>query len=294
MQHAGFSYFSTKKLKRMPREMRSSPLSAIAKSALCWVLFTGLLFLAGSLLSPMFPPQWERFVYGTSGTMAAFAAVWILLKTEKQSFSDYGLIWKRDTLWKFIQGLIIGSAIFLGIILILLAFTELRLVRNQTVWNPLSMFWYLAIIPLALMEEVAFRSYTFIKLNKAFGLWITQFIVAIGFAGYHIVQGWDWQMAVWGPAIWALVFGLAAVWSKGIALPTGIHVALNVIQELLSMKTSSYEAFWEFEYKTEATAETIHQTSTVGLITQVLVLVFAILFTYFYVRKVQKNPPMIT
>jgi hypothetical protein len=72
-------------------------------------------------------------------------------------------------------------------------------------------------------------------------------------------------------------------------LPTGIHVALNAIQELLSMKTSTYEAYWEFEYKTEATAETIHQASTVGLITQVLVLVFAILFTYFYVRKV--HPP---
>lgn len=269
----------------MAREMPSSPLSAFVKSTLCWVLFTGLLFLAGSFLSPVFPPRWERFVYGISGTVAAFTAVWILLKTEKQSFADYGLTWKRDTFWKFIKGLAIGTVVFAGIVLILLIFTELQLVRTKTQWNPLALLWYLSILPLALMEEVAFRSYTFIKLNKVFGLWITQIIIALGFAGYHIAQGWDWQMAVWGPSIWALVFGLAAVWSNGIALPTGIHVALNVIQQLISLKTGNYDAYWEFTYKTDETAEAVHQASTVGLITQVLVFASAVMMTGFYLRK---------
>jgi len=36
-----------------------------------------------------------------------------------------------------------------------------------------------------------------------------------------------------GPGIWALVFGLGAAWSKGIALPTGIHVALNLSQQVV-------------------------------------------------------------
>lgn len=273
----------------MAGKLQSSPITALFRSALCWVLFTGLLFVSGSFLSPVFPAQWERFVYGISGTVAAFAAVWIFIKTEKRTFADYGLTWMRDTFLKFIKGLVIGAAAFLVIILILLTFTDLQLIRTENQWDPLALAWYLSIIPLALMEEVAFRSYTFIKLNKIFGLWVTQIIVALGFAGYHIVQGWDWQMAVWGPAIWALIFGWAAVWSKGIALPTGIHVALNVIQQLLNMKSGNREAYWEFTYKTEATAEVMHQASTVGMITQLLVFISAVVMTGLYLRKQKKS-----
>jgi hypothetical protein len=120
-------------------------------------------------------------------------------------------------------------------------------------------------------------------------LWATQVIVAIAFAGYHIVQGWDWQMAVWGPAVWSLTFGLAAVWSNGIAVPTGIHVALNVIQELLAMKKGDQNSFWEFAFQAEATPEMINQASTVGLVTQVLVFISSIVMTVFYIRNQKRN-----
>ena len=40
-------------------------------------------------------------------------------------------------------------------------------------------------------------------------------------------------MVISGPGIWALVFGLGAAWSKGIALPTDIHEALNLSQRVV-------------------------------------------------------------
>lgn len=88
-----------------------------------------------------------------------------------------------------------------------------------------------------------------------------------------------------GPAIWALVFGLASIWSNGIALPTGIHVALNLIQQLIGMKSGHDESIWVLKFKENTSVESMDHLETIGLITQLLVLVFAILFTEFYIRK---------
>ncbi len=241
------------------------------------------------MVNTLIPPKWERYGYGITGTIAAMLATWIMLRYENKSFKDYGFTWRKDTIVKFMKGILIGSAIFLLIIIILLLFTDLSIAQRNKPWDPFSAFWYFSIIPLALMEEIAFRSYSFIKLNKIFGLRITQLIVAIAFALYHIIQGWDFQVAFLGPAIWAFVFGLAAIWSKGIAMPTGIHVALNLIQQVLGMKGGDTGSIWELKHKTTASAESISQTDTIGIIIQLFVLVSAILFTEYYLRKTKHS-----
>lgn len=257
--------------------------AALLKAAIYWVLFMLLLFVSGIFIVRMFPAKWERFAYGISGTIGSFIAVWALLKFEKRSFAGYGLSWQKNTVVQFIKGLIIGAVCFGLIIVILLLFTELKLTKNTTTtWHPLMLFWYLAIIPLALMEEVAFRSYTFLKLNAAFGLRITQLITAVVFALYHLAQGWNWQLAFLGPGIWALVFGLAAAWSKGIAVPTGIHVALNLMQTLFGMKEKAGDHIWSVQLSDNATTAAVEQAQTWGIITQVLVFVIAIMLTDFF------------
>ena len=244
-----------------------------------------LLVATGLLVNTLIPPKWERFGYGITGTIAALLVTWIMLRFENKSFADYGLTWRKNTIVKFARGFLTGCGIFFLIIMILLLSTDLTIGKPNKPWNPVSAFWYLSIIPLALMEEIAFRSYSFIKLNKIYGLRITQIIIAIAFALYHIIQGWDFQIAFLGPAIWAFVFGLAAAWSKGIALSTGIHVALNLIQEVLGMRGADSGSIWELKYKSMATANSISQTDTMGIIIQLLVLVSAILFTEYYIRK---------
>lgn len=260
---------------------------AIFKMVAFWALFWALLFLVGTVISPFFPASWERFIYGIFGTLGAALVTWAFIRNEKQSAAAYGLTWQRDTPLKFLFGLAIGTGIFLLIILLLLSFSSIQLHLNDAPWNPWSLVGLLAVVPLALMEELAFRAYPFIRLNQIFGLRITQFIVAVAFAGHHIIQGWDVATAFLGPGTWALVFGLAAVWSKGIALPTGIHVALNVIQQLLGMKSSNYASVWVMEHPVNATAADIDHTNHIGLISQILVLLGGILLTEYYLRKKQ-------
>lgn len=258
---------------------------AFLKSLGFWLLFMVLLIAVGKLFNPLFPPVWEQFVYGTGGTLAAFALCWLFISREKKSVRDYELYWQSSTIWHFLQGIIIGAAIFAFIILAMVLLGGLSISRSGN-WDPASAFWLLSIFPLALMEEVAFRSYPFIKLSRAFGLPLTQVIVALAFALYHISMGWDITVALLGPGIWALVFGLGAAWSKGIALPTGIHVALNISQQITSLKGTTQGTVFELA---EDPSTALLPADTVGIIGQILIGVVAIILTIRYTLKMGKR-----
>lgn len=258
----------------------SKPHDAIIRSFLFWITFILLLFAVG-FSGHFFPAKWERFIYGIGGTIAAFITTWLFLKFERKKFRDIGLEWEWGTLTRFLKGFVIGVVMFAIIILLLMAFAGMQIGVSSHDLNPGIFFWYLAIIPLALMEEVAFRSYPFLKLNNAFGLHITQFIVAIVFAMYHVIGGQDLYSSLLGAGAWAFVFGFAAAWSGGIAVPTGIHVGINLMQPLFGFK-SAYEPVWNVSFKNENAAE------IVGVITQILILLSGIAATDYYIRKKRK------
>ncbi len=268
---------------------QSSILNSIIKSLLYWVLFILSLLIIGGLISPLFPKQWERFVYGIFGTMAAIGITWLFVNWEGKSFRDYNLVWKRNTLLSFSKGLVIGVVLLLFIIGLLVLFSDIEMVASTNNWNIAQLFWMLAIIPLALMEEIAFRSYAFLELKHRYGFRLSQWLVAIAFASYHIIQGWNISTAFFGPAIWAFVFGLGAIYSRGIALPTGTHVALNIGQQVFGMQGENSNAIWFLKHPEGSSAEAIARTDQVGFLAQILVLVLAIWATEFYIRKNQLN-----
>lgn len=271
------------------KESKFPKQAAIVKSVLFWIIFIALLVAVGMITNIALPAKWERFSYGILGTLAAFTATWILLKVDKKSFADYGLVFQSYTIIRFLNGFVIGTICFGVMVLLLVLFTTLKMERTNTVFSFAASFWYLSIIPLAFMEEIGFRAYPFLKLHKIFGLRITQILVALAFAVYHIVQGWNIQVAFLGPGIWAFVFGLGAVWSKGIALPTGIHVALNFLQQVVGMQGNTEQSFWILKQQENLQVSLIAQTEIMGIVVQVLVLVVAIILTQWYLKMQPKS-----
>ncbi|SEW35796.1 hypothetical protein SAMN05428988_4393 [Chitinophaga sp. YR573] len=252
---------------------------------LFWIVFVGL-FITVSTLYSFFPALNSRaqgLRNGITGTLIAFFVTWIFLKFEKRSFKEFGLFWERNSFFRFIKGILLGTAIFAVIFLSLLQWSPLQVLKNNKgvdIWMLVS---YLSIYPLALMEEIAFRSYSFLVLNKVFGLWVSLVISAVAFALYHVAGGWNVYTAFMGPFVWAFVFGLAAVWSKGIAVPTGIHVALNFSQVFVGMKGNS-ASIWKLSFTKDASKELIARTETIGELFQLLVLVVALIATWFFIR----------
>jgi membrane protease YdiL (CAAX protease family) len=247
-----------------------------------WILFIGVLLLVGRFFKPVFPDRYDQFVYGIGGTIGTFALTLLFIGAEKKSLGDYGLVWEPGTLFRFFKGMLYGILIFAGLILLLVLLGGIR-IRLSSLWESSSLFWYLPILPLAIFEEIAFRSYPFLKLNKQYPFLATQLIVALVFAVYHISMGWNPMVAFLGPGLWALVFGLGAFWSKGIALPTGIHVALNLSQQITSIKGTTTGTV--FELTADPTAALL-SPDTVGIIGQVLVGLVAL---YLTIRQTGKS-----
>ena len=146
------------------------------------------------------------------------------------------------------------------------------------------MFAIPAIIILAFMEELAFRSYPFIKLNRIFGLRITQIIIAILFALYHVANGWSPLVYFLGPGIWSLAYGLSAAISNGISMPTGFHSGVNIILALFIGKLN-INSVWQIDYPENVSNEIIESNENFGFVLQLILLVLCVVATEIYLRR---------
>lgn len=223
-------------------------------------------------------------MFGVFGTLSALFLTWLFLIFEKRSFKDIGLVWQSGTIIRFLLGLFIGSAIFGVILLALIFLTPLQIQRNPQPLEATALVGYLAFFPLSLMEEIGFRAYPFRMLHGRFGFWAAQLIVAVVFALYHVAGGQSVSGSFLGPGIYAFVFGLAATWSGGIAMPFGIHLSLNVLQPLTGMRGAA-GAVWTLSQTESAIKGQMASPDTIGMVMQIMVLVVALMLTQYYVRK---------
>lgn len=269
----------------MPKNetQKTAGITDLWKPILFMLVFTGLLFLCGNARS-MFPSAYSLLAYGILGSFAGLVTARIFQQKKQPSFASMGLGWEKKTVTRFVLGTITGAVIFGIILFILVQFSELNIQFHPQSSAADYLFIYLPILPLALMEEIGFRSYPQQKLYQAYGPWISQLVIAVAFGAYHLLNGWSLLSSFAGPFVWAFVFGLAAIWSRGIAVPTGIHFALNVLQTITGMKGSK-GAVWILDYPPGTNHVLLERTDKIGLFIQVAVLIFALLATYWYARR---------
>jgi membrane protease YdiL (CAAX protease family) len=248
------------------------------------VLFSGALMLGVLLSLPVnFIGENERFTYGILGSIAALLIIYVFLKTEGKSWKEYLLTTDNKTLVRFfigsLGGLILASLMFL----LQIWYSDLQITFTGA---NLSLFAWMALslIPLAFMEELAFRSYAFIKLKDTFGVWSAQIMIAIVFALYHYIGGWSFYLSLIGPGVWSFVFGWLALRSNSISMPTGFHFGLNLALAVIGNK------YWvpglvTLELKGTPSAEMLQANEYFGGSMQVVILILAISMTYIYIKN---------
>jgi len=82
-------------------------------------------------------------------------------------------------------------------------------------------------------EELIFRGYSFERLIVAIGVWKAQLFTALLFAVFHVMNGWPWQMALVGPILGSILFGLVFIRWRSVPAAVGVHVAGNWVRDLL-------------------------------------------------------------
>ena len=156
------------------------------------------------------------------------------LRTDGRGLRDLGLVPSARRLCEFAIGLSIAIVLF----------AMLGIVRGSTVSSIWSVGGWTTVIAaltglgvslvLLLPEELIFRGYAFRQLVDSIGAWPAVLFSAACFGMYHVagtgLSGPPALSAAVMPAIGGLVFGWAAVRTRGLALPIGLHLGGNWVQ----------------------------------------------------------------
>lgn len=262
---------------------RGKIIISILKAILFCIVFTGV-FIILSFAKSFVSDKLERIAHGTIGTFAALLTTLSFLKFDKKTFADIGLTFEKDFFKRFFSGVLSGIVLMGILSLSVIFFSDFKIEVNShsNIFNFL--LWTLPLIPLAFMEELAFRAYPLQLLKNETSVRSAIFITSILFALYHIANGWTMQNAFLGAGVWGIMYGLAAIYSNGISMPTGMHYAANLTTSAFGISESSSNV-WILKSKDGLTLENYQSSQLITLIPQISLLLFAVICMEWYVRK---------
>lgn len=212
----------------MPPEQPHSPLQPLARVLTFWAGAITFLVLWGFVRS-LVPPDFGPFVWGLGGSVAVLGLIRVFLRRERRTFAEVGLGWNSRSLVRLFGGLGLGVATYLATLLLTAAVLgPIRFSPGTAPTVDAILVTVLGLIATALMEELAFRSYTLWTALRAIGFWPGQVLVAVAFSLIHIAYGWPPSTVLMGVLPSGLLFGAAAVVSRGLALPFGVHLGMNL------------------------------------------------------------------
>jgi len=180
---------------------------------------------------------------------------------------------------RFFTGFSAGLLMAVIQALIVLGFghLQLKLVPKITIAEIfLTLLLYLFV---AGREELVFRSYSLRSLGYSLTPIIALIIITVIFILEHVVSGMTWKMAMLGSGAGGILFGLAALKTKGIALPVGLHSAWNFGQWSLGFKNKPgiWEAIIDKGYETKV--------ENIGLAAFLFVTALAIAGVFIFYKK---------
>jgi uncharacterized protein len=151
---------------------------------------------------------------------------------------------------RLVTGIAIGLASFAVILLLInIVAGPMRLTRGTA--SPGSIVISgCSILALACMEELGFRGYPLRILVRTLGMWQAQAIVVVAFSLCHVAYGWSWVNIVLGVMPWALVFGMAATSSCGLAMSLGVHAGINFAQSAVNDNSGIWKLVFNDQLRT--------------------------------------------
>jgi len=175
-----------------------------------------------------------------------FLVTWLCLKLRKESLSDVGLGFNL----RFFSQLFTGTLV--GIIMMLATVAAIWLIGGvsfeldpQVSWQLISYGFYLFLLG-SLLEEILHRGFIFQRLIDGIGVWGAQLLIAslfaIGHWGNPGMLGSTQVFASLDLFLGSLIFGLAYIKTRSLALPIGMHLGWNWSQgNLLGFGVSGHD-----------------------------------------------------
>lgn len=214
-----------------------------------------------------------------SATILTFLLIILFLKWEKLKLSGVGIVPGKYSISRFFYGYLIGFCMagLQAFVVLMYGHFQLKLVPHISsidVLSPLLLYFLIAC-----REELAFRSYSLRSLNIALGPVWALTIIGVIFIVEHIAGGMTWRIAILGSGAGAILFGVSALKTKGLALSLGLHSAWNFGQWTFGFKGKP--GIWEAVVEKGYESKIEH----VGLTAFLFIMGIAIAGVFFYYRK---------
>lgn len=244
-------------------------------------LSCAIVLATSSRLMQGLPEPWSSILLATVASLGALVLTLLFVRWEGLQLGDVGLSLGRRSISLVLVGFIIGLFLSTVQVTLVLITGHLKVIRSPGITGSSVIATVLLYLLLSCREELAFRGYPLRSLNYVIGSWRAQLIVAVLFAIEHVAGSMTWAQAFLGPGVGSLLFGIASLKTKGLALPIGLHAAWNFGQWSLGFKNGS--GLWQAVIEKGYEARIEH----ISTISYLLVMVLAILALYFYWKRPQ-------
>lgn len=238
-----------------------------------------IIMIISSSLTNGLPKPYSDILHIIIAIIAIFGITILFSRWEKITLFEIGLVPHRKTINLFVFGFVIGLVMALTQALATVYFTQSKLVLVPSLSLSPILLTFLLYFVGSLREELAFRAYPLRTLAYSIGSWKAQIIIALIFAIEHMAGGYTFVQAFLGSAVGAILFGIAALKTKGIALPVGLHMAWNFGQWCVGFKNEP--GIWEYIIGNGSDS----YNEIIGYTSYLLVMGLAILGFYFYRPK---------
>lgn len=162
-----------------------------------------------------------------------------LLRHESRRLSEFGLSASIRAATLFAGGLGAGALLFATAAVLLRFALPFEWELNPTI-APMAIFGALLFhLVTNACEELAFRGYAFDTLLRTIGHWPAQVIIALVAAAFHVLSGWNWQVALISTTAGSLLFALIFVRWRSIPAAIGVHAAWNWTRDLIFTSSGS-------------------------------------------------------
>lgn len=220
----------------MTKIFKASNRWSAARRVLLFYLVCVVFLIVAAPLGSRFPGQWPKVAIGAMTSIAAFALTVLFVRWDGIRLADVGAALGGRSVTRLAFGFFIGL-LMVAVQGSFVTFDgHVHWVRTGgTGIAPIAMA-LLAYLALACREELTFHGYPLRRLERFFGIWAAQIIVALAFALEHRAGGFSWFNAMFGSVAGSLLFGMASIATRGLAVPIGVHAAWNFGQWVLGEK----------------------------------------------------------
>jgi membrane protease YdiL (CAAX protease family) len=212
---------------------------ATVLKALLFPLCCALMLIVIWPVSQMLPPYYRDVFTGAMAALGAFLLSFLFLKWEKIKKERIGIIPGRYTFPRVLSGFSIGLLLVAAHTALLYSTGHISFTQQANMGTGIILYNLFLYLAFALREEIAYRGFPLRSLALRIAPWKAQLIMAVAFAIEHKVGGYTWLQAFTGAALGGILFGVAALKTKGLAFPLGIHAAWNFGQWIMGGKNTA-------------------------------------------------------